>query len=202
MAMQENRLSTQVVASTWLSPDERTRDLDEDYEKGPLALNDTSLGLDYQVWKLTWNFATGDFTATPETSGSPVVVLNVASITQCSLAFDQNGHINIAYTAGGQAYLYWFDTLAADWVTTALDFGVITPTLCLDDKRVTQTSASDILLLYTMETATDIYTLFHRQQRDRFLIEYEHETGVPPYLYKLGMHDKLRVQIGLSATVL
>lgn len=200
MSIIEHRLSTQVIQADWLPPDERTRDLDEDYEAGPIALNDTSGGLDNQVWHLTWASGTGDFTATPETTGSPQTIINVADVTQCSLAFDQNAHINIAYTVfSGAAYLYWYDSLAADWITTQLDSGVITPTLTLDDKRTTQTESSDILLWYTKKQPDDTYNLYTREQRDRFLIEYymgnfiEHQ-----YIYKLGMHKALRVQVGLS----
>jgi hypothetical protein len=199
---QENRMSAIVVPADWLVPDGLDRDLDEDNEAGPVAPNDTSKGLFYQAWHLTYDAGTDDLTITPQTVGVPVVVLNVPNLTQCSFAFDQSGHVNVAYTVGSQAFLYWFDTQAADWVTTPLDFGVTTPTLCLDDKRLTQTNFSDVLLFYTMETAPDVWTLFHRQQRDRYEDEYPHNEGVSPYLYKLGMHLGFRVQLGLSETIL
>ena len=169
MASAEDRMSTSVVEATWIDPDDRNRALDEDYEAGPIYLNDPTAGLSYQPWHLTWDFATGNFTVTPETIGSPVVVHNAAAVTQCSLAFDQNGRINIAYTANNQAYLYWYDTDAASWVTDALEFGVITPTLCLDDKRITQTNASDIIMWYTKQQPDETYTLYRRLQRERLI---------------------------------
>jgi len=201
MAVTQNRLSTTLVPDDFIVPDERNRYLDFDYEMGPIALNDTSAGLKYQVWSLTWNGGTNNFTATPETVGSPVNVLNVANVTQCTLAFDQNGHVNIAYTAAGVAKLYWYDTLVAAWVTTTLT-NAITPTVCLDDKRSTQLSANDILLFYTKLQVDGSYNLYHKVQRERFLNEYLYKTGVKPYIYKCGMHQGLRVQLGMSQTIL
>lgn len=201
MTIREHRLSTTVVQSDWISPDERTRSLDEDYEAGPIALNDTSQGLKNQVWHLTWDFASGDFTATPETTGSPQVVLNATSVTQCSLAFDQNAHINIAYTSGGVAFLYWYDTVADNWTTTQLGSSVITPTLTLDDKRQRQTNSSDVLLWYTKQNPDGSTNLYTKEQRDRYLIEYD-MGPFPRYLYKLGMNVGFRVQVGGSDIVI
>lgn len=204
MAIINNKLSTQALSGDWLSPDDRSRSLDEDYEAGPIALNDVSSGLSYQPWHLTYDDGTGDFTVTPETTGSPVVVLNVLLVTQCSFAFDQNGHVNIAYISNGQAFLYWFDTDVANWVTTQLEFGVFSPTLCLDDKRTTQSNSSDILMFYTKEDLVipETYNLYYRQQRDRFTIERELLAAAPKFIYKLGMHNALRVQLGLGATTI
>lgn len=198
MAIAEDRMSTTVVQSAWLAPDERTRTLDEDYEQGPIALNDPSAGLLYQPWGLTWDFASGDFTVTPETTGTPSVVHNAVAVTQCSLAFDQNGHVNVAYTSNQQAYLYWYDTNVAGWVTTQLAIDVVTPTLTLDDKRSTQTNISDILLWYTRQQPDETYNLYKREQRERFLVEDLMAEGVPPYIYKCGLNYGLRVQLGLS----
>jgi hypothetical protein len=169
---------------------------------GPLAPENTSLGLMYQVWKLTWDFATDNFIITPEITLTPVIVLNHADVTQCSLAFDQNAHVSIAFTAGGQAKLYWYDSVPADWVTTNLPFGATTPMLALDDKRTTQTLANDVLLYYTIKQLDDTYNLYQRRQRDRYLTEYLQLTGAPPYIYKQGMQNTLRIQLGLSTDII
>lgn len=190
-----------VRSADWKVPDDLYHYPNEDYEAGPIALNDTSEGLFYQNWHLTYDSGTGELVVTPETEGLPQTIITVANVTQCTFAFDQNGHVSIAYTVGGAAFLYWFNTDAADWVTTALEAGVINPTLCLDDKRTTQTNFSDILLLYTIETDTDVFTLYCREQRDRFDPPYVLKVGTKKYIHKLGMHKELRVQIGISNTV-
>lgn len=204
MAIPEDRMSTTVAQADWVEPDERNRALTEDYELGPVGLNDTTFGVNYQVWHLTWDFATGDFTATPETVGAPQVVLNAAGVTQCSLAFDNNGHINIAYSIGAATYLYWYDTVAVGWLVTQLPSATFCPTLTLDDKRQTQTDANDILLWWTEQQPDDTYNLYRAQQRDRFdpLVPKEMAVGVFPYIYKLGMNKGLRLQIGLSDSIL
>jgi len=145
MAIPDDRLSTELVEANILDPDSRNRDLNEDYESGPIAVNDTSEGIKYQAWKLS--FSGGDFIITPEVSGLPVTVLSGQDSEQCSLAFDQNARPSIAWvTAAGQAKLYWYDTVAADFVITDLEAGITGIMLSLDDKRPMQVSASDILL--------------------------------------------------------
>ena len=202
MAIPEQRMSTTVVTADFIHPDELDRDLNEDYEAGPVGVGDSSLGLFYQDWHLTYGVGTGDFTVTPALTGSPQVIINVANVTQCSFCFDQNGGVTIAYTVGGAAFLYWYDTQQTAWVTDQLDFGVTTPTLTLDDKRPLQIQNNDILLWYTKDVGGGVYNLYHRMQRERFQTEYEMLTAIPPYIYKLGMHQGLRVQIGLSAVVI
>ncbi|GAI18079.1 unnamed protein product [marine sediment metagenome] len=150
MAIPQDRLSTVPVPDDYLPPNGDTNYLLEWHEGGPIAINDTSAGLNYQGWVMT--YSDPDFTLTPDTTGLPETVgLPVAGVTQLSFCFDQNGRASIAYTQGGVAYLYWFDTVAADFVTTASAEGAISPALTLDDKRVTQTQSSDMLLFYTMQ---------------------------------------------------
>ena len=201
MASAEDRMSTTVVERNWIPPDERTRTLNVDFEAGPIALNDTSAGLDYQAWSLAWNSGTGDLIVTPETTGLPVPVTNATGVTQCSMAFDQNGHISVAYTSNGLPYLYWYDTNVAGWVTDQLQTGATTPHLTLDDKRISQTNASDIILFYTVQQPDTSYNLYRRLQRERYITEKLYLTNIPPFIYKVGMHYGFRVQIGLSSTI-
>jgi hypothetical protein len=95
MTVRQHRMSTVPHVGAYLDPDGRTFTINEDWEQGPLALNDSSLGLAYQAWHLT--FAAGDFTMTPEDTGPPVVVLSGIDSVQCSCAFDQNAHVTIAW---------------------------------------------------------------------------------------------------------
>jgi hypothetical protein len=171
----------------------------DDKERGPRALNDPTFGLSDQNWHVTWDSISGDFTATPEKYGAPSVVLNAAGVIQCSFAFDQNGHINIAFMTTTQAKLYWYDTALGYHVTDTLDAGVTTPTLTLDDKRTTQTQSSDILLWYTIQQPALTWNLYYRQQRDRFDTERLLLADTLPYIRKLGMHEGLRVQAELTS---
>jgi hypothetical protein len=197
MAIPENRLSTIPITADWLSPDERDRIWTEDYEAGPIAIGDPSAGQAYQSWHLTYADGTGTFTVTPETTGSPVDVrTGILNVTQCTFAFDQNGNVTLAYTESGVAKLYWYDTAQQKFVTDTITDAIF-PSVCMDDKRTTQNTANDIALFYTKQQPDTTYNLYYRKQRERFLTEYELEAGVPPYVYKFGMHAGLRIQIGL-----
>jgi hypothetical protein len=195
MTIQGHRVSTALAEDTYLDPDGRQRSLLEDYEMGPVLLEDTSKGLMHQVWTLTYDAGTDWLTVTPDV-GDPENVLQVADLTQCSFTFDQTGHVNISYTVGGIGYLWWWNTDTS--VRSTTNFGsIITPTLALDDKRPTQNANSDIILYYTKLTGELTYTLYTREQRDRYETEYTMQAGLPPYIYKCGMHKGLRQQISL-----
>lgn len=201
MSIPEHRLSTTVVPDDYIPPDERDRYLLIDYEAGPIALNDNSAGVAYQPWTLSYNPMTGEMTATPETTGSPVVVLTVMNVSQLSFAFDQNSHINVAYTANGSPYLYWYDSVAGDWVTDMLDNDYVGPTLTMDDKRITQSNSNDVLLWYTKQQPDFTWRCYTREQRDRFTIEYD-MGPCEKWIYKCGMHSGLRVQVTTQAGIL
>lgn len=189
-------ISTTPVVDTYLDPDGRTVTLNEDWENGPIAVQDTSEGLRYQPWHLT--FADGNFTITPETTGAPVVVLSGVESIQCSFAFDQNGRPTIAWeSADQQGHLYWYDTEVGEFVTTDFATPITGLALTLDDKRPWQTGASDIQLWYTLPSGNQ-YTLWCRYQRERFGVPYERKTPAWPYIHKCGMHEGLRVQLSLS----
>jgi len=193
MASPEDRMSTTPVPNDFLSPDDRERTLLEDFEAGPLALGDTSEGLRYQVWTLT--YTPNNFTITPETIGSPVVVHTAPSVTQCTFAFDQNANITLSYMQAGIAKLYWYDTLAAQYVVTTSATGIVSPAVTLDDKRGTQSSKSDVLLFYTRPQGDGSSNLYMRRQRDRYEDEFLMQETVWPYIWKFGMNDSLRVQL-------
>lgn len=201
MSIPEHRLSTTVVPDEFITPDERNRYLLIDYEAGPIALNDNTMGLAYQPWTMTYNPLNGQIIATPEVAGSPSVVLTVMNVSQLSFAFDQNAHINVAYTADGIPYLYWYDSVLGSWTTDVLAVGTNCPTLTMDDKRATQSNANDILLWYTRQQPDLSWQCYTREQRDRFTIEYPMGPCLP-WIYKCGMHKGLRVQVTTQAGIL
>ena len=202
MGISEDRLSTTTVSGTYLDPDGRVRSsLNTDWEAGPVAVIDTSEGLNYQAWQLT--FAGGTFTITPETTGSPVVVLPniqypaLQDSTQCCLAFDSNARVNLAWIdSTGASWLFYYDTVTAQFeIVTFGSVGGIA--LYLDDKRDMESGISDLLLWYTVYD-TDHWVLYHRKQRDRFLQAYEMLDPALEFITRSGMHEQLRGQLTLS----
>lgn len=194
MAYQENRLSTQVVPGDFQTPDDLETSALIDYELGGIALNDPTQGLRVQTWTAVYDSGTSDLTLSAPSAGS-TVLWNRPGITEISLAFDQNMNPFVAYVQSGQAKYYWWDTNLPGFTTTNLPVGSVTPRCCLDDKRETQTAASDTILAYVLGTA-----LYMRRQRDRFTIDYlqvdpfQDEFGNPGKLRKVGMNHVNRLQ--------
>lgn len=197
MTIAEHRLSTDVKEAPFLSPDGDARHFLQDFEMGPVALNDTSEGINYQKWTLTWDAGTGDFTVTPD-SGPPVVgVINAANVINCSLAFDNAAHVNISYVqAGNIGNLYWYDTVAIGYETRVFTEEISSMMLSLDDKRKTQTNNADIILWAILVEAGK-YNLYTLEQRDRFEDFYPMLMDTYPSVLKCGMHEELRGQVVL-----
>lgn len=201
MAIPQGRMSTVVVEGVYLPPKDRISYPLAPYEIGPYALGDTTRGLIYQVWSLVYDTGNGEMTLIPEVTGIPEVVLTVLDVIHVSFTFDQAGRITIAYTTTNSSYLYWYDTDLGTTTTTDLGVGVVTPTVALDDKRITQNDVSDILLWFT-RVIPGGYSLFNSLQRERYLIEYLMATGLSAgNIRKAGMSSETRVQLTLSTSI-
>ena len=196
----QGRLSTIPVLGNYLPPEDSVFYALVSNELGPIAIEDTSEGLTYQNWVLSWDAASGDFIALAEITGESVVVLTVADVNYLTFTFDQNARITITYTTIS-SYLYWYDTSLGQTVTTDLGADVISLSISLDDKRSTKNVANDMLLWYTKDLNPFGHTLYMLRQRDRFLTEYTMETGIEkPYIQNIGMTDELRVQIAILSS--
>lgn len=194
MAIPDERLSTTQLPAPFLSPDNEELPAHWDKERGPIALNDPSESLEYQVWLLKYDPATGNFTIeAPNTAAT--VVLNVMNVTEISLAFDQNANPFIAFVENGDAKYYWWDTALPGYRISSLPAGSVSPRCCTDDKRQSQSGSSDIILSYVEGTA-----LKYRQERDRYTIAYtlidplEDPNGFPATLKRVGMGTQNRLQ--------
>jgi hypothetical protein len=198
MTVRQHRLSTEPDVSAYLPPDDVDHTLNDDWEKGPIALNDTSGGMANQDWHLT--FAAGDFTLTPSDTGSPTVILSGIDSVQCSFAFDQNGQPAITWIDSSDGgHIWWFDIQTGQPEIFDFQNPVTSVGLCLDDKRPREVGINDMLLWYTIPAAgPDHYSLHNREQRDRFLTDYPMADPVWPFIHKLGMNSELRVQITTS----
>ena len=196
MAIAQGRLSTALKYAPFLDPDGTVFIPLIDRERGPIAIEDTSEGLFYQKWVLAWDENTNKVTLTPETTGSPVVVITLPQLLYITFTFDQNGRVTFAYTTETSSFLTWFDTALGMVVTTDLGSDVITPTIHLDDKRAMQNNSSDMLLWYTKLEGGGTYELFMLRQRDRFQSEISMATGIGPgSIRALGMTSGFRVQM-------
>lgn len=195
MALPDNQASSQPVIADFEPPYDRYTGPLEDFEAGGIALNDGTQGLDVQVWYLAYNdneasAGYGEFTLNAETTGDTSVVLTVPEVTRVGLAFNQNMDPFIAYeNRDCEAKFYWYDSFIGGYTTSTLPAGSKSVACCLDDHRVTQTGSSDIILAYIRAG-----TLYYRQERDRFGVEYSLGSVGAGLLYKVGMTKNLRLK--------
>jgi hypothetical protein len=191
----QDTLSTAVIPAPFLPPRDQLKEPLEDYELGGVDIQDSSQGLEVQVWR--GRYIAGDIVLDVPGVVTPITVLSVADITEFQFTFDQNMQPFVAYVVNDEdAFYHWFDGTVPGFVTDSLPAGSITPRCSLDDKRRvsgTLAGASDIILTYMR--AGDLY---FRQQRDRYDTEYLLAEDLDNYeLGQVGMNAKLRFQFQL-----
>jgi hypothetical protein len=161
-----------------------------DYLDGPLAVGDTSQGLEHQRWRCRVD---GDHVKLQASCVPEYVWQTRAGLSEVSATFDQNARPWVAYVAGGTAYLYWFDATVPGYVDFELPAGTVNPRLLLDDPRPQNLANSDVILAYVRDGG-----LYYRQQRERFEVERLLLADVPAGLIKLARSDQLRVEFHLE----
>ena len=182
------RLSTFNVPAPIIGGRSLPISLKEDFEDGPIDLNDPSSGLMYQIWR---GIASDQGVSLVKDAGEGDVeeIFTQLNITEMSFTFDQNGRPAVCYTQYGQTKIYWYDSTVGTMAITVIGSGIGSPKIFLDDKRQTQTAISDMIVGYIKQKQ-----LCYRQQRDRFGTEYVLATNVQGRLQKIGMGNNLRLQ--------
>ena len=187
-----NVASTFPVTGRFQSPDnERTSAL-IDQEYGGIALNDASQGLRRQIWTLSYQNNI-DLVLQPQV-GPSVVAFSASEVAELALAFDQNMRPIIAYRQGETVFLRWWDSLASAFTVT--NFGTLrSPRLCMDDKRESQRTDSDVIFAYI----TTAGALCYRQQRDRYETQRVLRSGLDAStrIKSIGMTKNWRLQFEL-----
>ncbi|WP_444890052.1 hypothetical protein [Microbulbifer sp. DLAB2-AA] len=193
MALPENTLSSQPVASPFIGGAALPVRNITDYQRGGIALQDSSKGLNFQTWRArVLEDGKAIVLDAQQVWASTVITGN--NITEVSLAFDQNMRPVIAYVEAGTAKLYWYDSSQGAQATTTFA-GFVTPRVSLDDKRSTQTGNSDVIFAYLKGG-----NLYYRQQRDRYGVEYLLASNVnSPGLVKIGMSRNFCLQFLLKS---
>lgn len=194
MSLPDNTLSSQSIVANFTYGFDRIESIFDtiDYEMGGLGINDPTNGLDYQLY--TAQLYKGQVLVHAPYVDQ-FVMMEDHDITGISLSFDQNMRPALLYVKITQAYLWWYDTAAAEQVTTTLDADVITPKIIMDDRRASQSNISDIILAYVRSG-----NLYYRQQRDRFNTEYLLYSGIQPGvgIKRFGTNSKLRLQFHMG----
>ena len=185
--------STPVIGTVNSANPDAVDDVTRCYEYGPVTQEDISEGWDTYQWEA---YKSGDnvWYWNRELGGMEKVAFSGASnLTHMSMTFDQLGHLSIAWTDGGNVYLWWYDPVAASQVTTTLCLGK-KPFIFLDDRRIRLIDGGDTDMILVYQRAN---TAYMRLQRDRFLIEYDTPlvdvNGLR--LTNAGFTEQLRFQV-------
>lgn len=182
-----NTVSSIAFGGVYVPPDDQGTTALVDYERGGVALNNTSEGL----MSYTWRCYLDNINVMAQRNGAaPVLLFQQAGISELALCFDQNMRYCVAFIQGGVLKLRWFDSVAGAVTTTTFEQAV-NPKLTLDDKRLESITTSDMILAYVRGRS-----LYYRQQRDRFTIERLLKDGLFPdeKLKTIGMNKNLRLQ--------
>lgn len=165
----------------------------QDWERGGIALNDTSQGLDFQLWHYTLEIdkVTGNGSVYVEApTVAKTLMFDGLNIAEIAGAFDQNMNPFVAYQQGGSAKIWWYDPTLSSMTHTTLTAGSIDLRCTLDDKRAFNVSDSDIVLSYVRGGA-----LYFRLQRERYAIEHLlFNDGSVERLVSLAMNSQWRLQ--------
>lgn len=193
MSLPGDALAPAAVPGVLLAPDVLGRPSRIiDYERGGIALNDGTQGLNIQNWRA--RLVGTEIRVAPEPYNVETVVLTLAGITELSLSFDQNMQPVIAYVQDGQTKLYWYSTALEAFTTTTLDVDVRSPFLSMDDKRrpASTINSNDVLLFYLRGGY-----LCYRQQRDSYSIERQLAlvADSTATIKEVGMNSNLRMQV-------
>jgi hypothetical protein len=196
----EDRLSTEPVCASIVGA-KRLRaaagaEMLIDYEDGGIDISDPSEGLQYQVWKA---YVTENRYIWIEalTTGQKYQLIDAPGLMEISFTFDQNCRPTIAYEASGEkVYMYWYDSLIADYYTTSFGKYYDSMKVFLDDKRQRELLRSDIICTYikTHGGGNKIPGLYMRRQRDRYTVEYLLREGITGPIYQFGMGNNWRLQ--------
>lgn len=190
MSLPGNALSSVPVPSAFIGGQALSTPRTEDHETGAGALNDPSLGMFYQMWNTR---IVNDKIYISADNTPEYLWYDGTSVTDVSIAFDQNMRLYMAYRDLDVTYFYWYNSQTAQHETMNLGTNCLTPKISLDDKRATQSGGSDIILAYVKSGK-----LYFREQRERFQTEHLLADGPFVGLNKMGMGSGMRFQFLLT----
>lgn len=188
----ENRVSDNAVHAPFTDVVRGAVEYLYDYERGGVALNDGSQGLNVQLWEMRVVDKRVVQVSSPTTPWTTLFTYHV-DLFEASLAFDSNmaPFISLVEDASGLARFWWFDPVDSTQKFTDLPVGTRSPRCCIDDHRDMENGNNDIVLSYIRGGS-----LYVRYQRERYLTEHLMQAGLGPLarIIDVGMNRGLRFQ--------
>lgn len=161
--------------------------LDKDIERGGIAIQDSSQGLDVKFWYA--EIINNSDIIIYADDVEPITFYSGNNITEVSLAFDQVMRPTVAFVEDGMAKLRWYDSQAGETVTTEYSSDYVSPKVTLDLNKQSQVGESDIIFAYVRDNK-----LYYRDQGDRYGVEYLLSERPLRRLQKIGFTAGSRMQ--------
>lgn len=197
MSLPENRVSDDPIITSFLSPDNKDFNPLVAFERGGVDIQDPSEGLSGYEWRA--RFVSGTIKLEQDPLRYYDFITDLPNdVLSIDFTFDQNMNPVVTWELEESSFLYWFDPVVQDYVTSEF-FGIRNPRLTLDDKRTEFVDTSDVIFAYLKDDV-----LAYRQQRDRFLIERGLSSGIPENLVleKIGMQTNHRLLFQIEPEIL
>lgn len=123
---------------------------------------------------------------------APVLVFNeTEAISRLDFTFDQVGRVIVFYQVGTELRLWYFDSLAGEFIKRVIDSSASQPLCGFDLVNNTSDPMSDAALFYVKNDE-----ILERLQRDRYDIVYNTYVGAPGIsLVACGMTEGNRFQV-------
>ena len=187
MAIPGNAITPAPIVTAFTAPaDEPYTPL---YQKvwGGTAIGNGVAGRRVKYWEVSYE--TGSIRVRP-VGGAEAFSLRVAGVLACSLAFDQNMGVVLAWQTVSGSSIYFYGNTGS--YTTLEVAGATSCRIAVDDLRQESTASSDVIFAYTLNN-----TLYWRQQRENYTIQ-RTVGATTRQLKKLGMNVGNRLQLLLE----
>lgn len=188
-----NVLSSSPVIGRFLSYYAGEKDPSIDYCRAGKAINDSSLGLDYQLWRGRIK-PNGDVVIAAQSTNYTVetVIINYTDAKNLTIAFDNNMRPAISVLVGTDLKFYWYDSTVSNYVTLTVA-NSRDAFARIDDVRDFASDYRDIIISYISNDK-----LYYRLTRDRYTVAY-YLADVHPWqkIYQCGMTTQFRFQFSI-----
>lgn len=156
------------------------------YDDGPVAIQNPSKGLLFQVWRARYISDTV-YLAAPNYPETPFFTKRC--IQSISLSFDQNGRPLLTYLHEGNLYLYWHHTVTQKYEHTLINTNVTSHHVSLDVRTPITILVSQVVIGYIKDN-----NLYYAWQKDRYAVDYLVARNVNGNLLQIGFTRQYRFQ--------
>lgn len=158
---------------------------------GGIDLNDSSFGLNYQLWDIS--YVNNQVIVTSRLNNKQYVIYEIENATDISVVFDQNMNPWCLYQKEEQYYLYWYDVTINQYSLTLFE-NIVTPFMFMDLIGSVFSDQSSINIFYIKDGK-----IYCTQQSTRFTVQnllYTFPTGTVKH--KLIASGYLPNRLGLK----